>query len=576
MNRLLPIAAFLLLPVALSWARIEPVEPLAADRPLASLVPTRCLVYVESGTLGPWLSAGLEQPLVARLLASAPAQALLAKAPMTPAQALEKADAWLGSPALACAAELAQNGLAFGFDPAQQKSLLLARGADAAAVEGNLTRVFDALERQFGWPGALDRPQRTWSGADVWSLGEAVVARRDTLLVLANDEELAQESLELAADAEGLGLLADAPFAAAHGAREPGALVWSWLALEELEPLGDQGFRDLRAAETTPAMQGVFGAELAALTSAPALAAELRLEATGLALELRGLGARRVPALAAGAREAEVPAELSGPSGAEALLYRDYAAFFRERAALFPPEALPAFAEAITNGALFFEGQDLGEDVLPHVSPWYRVVVRELVFPAERRPEIPLPGAALVAVLDTPEAGAQWQAAFQTIIALANVDQAQKGQRGMRLALGREGEVELSSARFATPRPGEGIDIRYNLEPSLAIVGRHLVLATHEELARALVRELAGREPGRSGREFLRLEAAAVLGALRANRGTLVAKKQIEEGLERPAAEAELALVEETLAWLDELSLELDPEDTSLSVELSFAREEQR
>jgi len=320
-------------------------------------------------------------------------------------------------------------------------------------------------------------------------------------------------------------------------------------------------------------MQGVFGAELAGLASAPALVATLRLEGQGLELELQGLEPRRVAALAAGARPAEVPAELSGASGAEALLYRDYGAFFRERNALFPAEALPKFAEAITNGALFFEGRDLGEEVLPHLSPWVRVVVRELEFAPERRPEIPLPGIALVAVLDTPEEGAGWQAAFQTIVSIANVDQAQKGQRGMRLALGREGEVELSSARFTTPRPGEGIDIRHNLEPCLAVVNRHLVVASHEALARELVRELAGRDPGRTGREFLRIEAAAVLAALRANHGTLVAKKQVEEGLEREAAEAELTLVEDTLARLECLTFELDPAHARLEARLSFASE---
>jgi hypothetical protein len=539
-------------------------------------VPTRCLVYAESESLESWLTEGLAHPLVRRLLASTPGQTLLAKATMTPAQALERADAWLGSPALACAAELVNGGLAFGFDPSTKKSLLLTRGRDAATVAARLTHLFDAIERQFGWPGALDRPQRSWSGADVWSLGEAVVARRDALLVFANDAELAQEALELAADAEGRGLLTDVRFAAAHATRERNALVWTWLALEELEPFGDQGFRDLRAAEKAPALQGVFGAELAALASAPAMSASLRLDEAGLALALQGIEAQRVAALSSGARPAEVPAELTSTSGAEALLYRDYAAFFRERATLFSPEALPGFAETITNAALFFEGQDLGEDVLPHLSPWLRVVARELDFPAERRPEIPLPGAAIVAVLDTPEAGAQWQAAFQTVVALANVDQAQKGQRGMRLALGREGEIELSIARFATPRTGEGVDIRYNLEPCLAVVGRHLVIASHEELARKLVRELEGRDPGSAAREVLRIEAAAVLAALRANHGTLVAKKQIEEGLERPAADAELALLEQTIACFDQLEFELDPARTRLSVELSFAREEAR
>jgi len=576
MNRSLPLVAFLLLPVALAWARPDDPEPLAPERALASLVPARCLVYAESTTLAGWCEEGLEHPLVARLLASAPGQALLARLPLTPAEALAQADAWLGAPLLDELARVSTQGLAFALDPRTQESLVIARGRSADEVEAALEHALDALERQFGWPGALDRPQHRWSGADVWILGEGAVARRDELLVLASRAELARAALELAAEAEGRGLLAGAEFAAAHAARDREALVWSWLALEELEPLADAGFRELRSAGRTPAMQGVFGARLAALAEAPFLAASARLDGQGLALDLHGVGGAPVAALTPGARPADVPATLATPCGAEALLYRDYARFFTERSALFPPEALPAFAEAITNGALFFEGQDLGEEVLPHLSPWLRVLVREPEFASGLRPEIPLPAAALVAVLDAPEAGAEWQAAFQTIVSIANVDQAQKGQRGMRLALEREGEVDLSIARFSAPRPGEGVDLRYNLEPTLAVAGRHLVLASHASLARALVRELAGRAPDGEGREFLRLSAGALGSVLRENLATLVAKKQVEEGLERAQAEAELRLLLEALALFDGLELALDPARSALRLELALTPEAAR
>jgi len=573
MNRTLPIVAFLLLPAAYSWARVEEPAPLAAGRKLASLVPERCLVYAESETLASWCEQGLDHPLLARLLASAPGQAVLARLPLSPAEALTKAEAWLGTPLLPQLAILSAQGIAFALDPTTQESVLITRGRSAAEVEAALGGALDALERQLGWPGALDRPHQRWSGADVWTLGEGAVARREEWLVLASHGALAREVLDLASEEEEEGLLASRDFAASYAAREREALLWSWLDLERLEPLGDQGFRDLRAAGRTPAMQGVFGAELAALAGAPAVAANVNLGEHGLTLDLTGLGGTAVAALAPGAREAGVPAELEGVSGAEALLYRDYARFFTERSALFPPEALPAFAEAITNGALFFEGRDLGEEVLPHLSPWMRVVVREPEFAPALRPEIPLPAAALIAVLDEPEVGTEWQAAFQTIVSIANLDQAQKGQRGMRLALEREGEVDLSIARFSAPRAGEGVDIRHNLEPTLAVVGRHLVLASHASLARELVRELAGRAPAGEAREFLRVSASALETVLADNHGTLVAKKQVEEGLEASAAAAELKLLAETLGLFERFELALDPARSTLRIELMLADE---
>jgi len=574
MKPVLSLAAFALLALVLPRALPGKPAPLAPDRPIPSLIPEHCAVYLEASGLLPVLQSGLDHPFVNGLVQSDLGRTLLAELPLSPAEGLARAEAWLGAPVLPLLADITRAGVGLGFDPATKKTVVVARGSDAQAVAKALELAFDALERQFGWPGAFAHPQRSWSGADVWILGEAYVARREALLVLGNDGELVQETLALCADPDGDGMLARAGFEALRAERAADAALWAWVDLAALEPGADEGFHNLRRANRTPAAQGLLGAELSALLSAHALSATLLLrDERGLDLRFAAFEAPCVPALAPLARAGDVPAELPGPAAASALLYRDYSRFLTQRSELFPAENLPGFAEVITNGALFFEGQDLGEEVLKHVSPWVRLVSRELAFDAAAKPEIPLPGLALVAVLEDERAGEAWSAAFQTVISIANVDRAQKGERGLRLHLEREGATEISVARFATPRPGEGVDVRYNLEPAVAVVGRHLVLGTHEALVREVVRELQGAAPlaPSSAKETLELDAPTWRALLDQNFEQLVARKMLEEGLERAAAEKEINGLKLALASIRSVHVELEaraPTAPELRVEL--------
>lgn len=590
MNRTLPIAGLALLawiwPQAASPAPSAPASKSAAstspDRELASFLPERCRIYVEGTGLQPLLVQGLDHLLVRALESSPFGGALRSKLPRSPAQALAIADAWLGRPVLPLIADLTRRGVGLGFDPAAKKAVIVALGQDADSVAEQLAALFDRLEQHFGWPGALDQPREQHGGADIWGLGDdALVARRGALLALGNERELVIEVLDLAADPTARGLFERPGFSALHAQRPPDATLWSWLELAEIEPHADQGFRELRAANRTPAAQGILGAELSALLAARALSIDLSLiDEHGFELGLRAFDAPCSTSLAPLARDGEVPADAAGGGVATALLYRDLGRFFAQRSELFPAETLPGFAEAITNGALFFEGRDLGEDVLPRLSPWIRLVSRELEFDTGREPEIPLPGLAVVAVLDDESEGEPWVAAFQTILALVNVDQAQKGGRSLRLQLAREGEVEISLGRFTTPLPGDGVDMRYNLEPALAVVGRHLVLGTHQGLVRELVRELSGVEPGkaRSAREVLEIDARALLALVDRNFELLVSSKMLDEGLDRSAAAAEIGGLRLLLASFEGARLEVvgdDPRAPRLHLALRLARAEE-
>ena len=580
MNCRSPIAVLALTAGVWTWWEGRPA-PLSPDRELASLFPERCGIYFELTGHRALLEQGLEHPFVRVLGATELGQ--FQRTVRDPEQALARADAWLGTPLLPLIADLTGRGISLGFDPATKKAVVVSLGRDGASVAAGLATAVAAVEQRLGLPGALDRPLERRGGAELWRLGdEVIVARRGELLVVGNERELVEDVLDLAGEPTGRGLLVRPGFAAHHAEKPRDALAWAWLELAELEPHGDQGFRDLRAANRTPVVQGLLGAEIGALFAARALSATLSLaDDRGLELALHAFEAPSLVALAPGARSGELPARPGGESLAEALLYRDYARFFVERTELFPPETLPGFAEAITNGALFFEGEDLGADVLPHLSPWIRLVSRELEFGAGREPEIPLPGLAAVAVLDDELEAERWIAAFQTIVAIASVDQARKGGRSLRLHLAREGAVEISAARFPTPAPGDGVDLRYNLEPALAAVGRHLVLGTHLSLVRDIVRELERSEPGPagSGPELLELDVRGLRALAERNLEFLIARKMIEDGLDRAAAEREIGGLRLALASLEHARIRVrsdDPRAPEVRLELRLTPEEPR
>jgi hypothetical protein len=578
MKVLVPLCAFGLLALLRPWSHEEPATPFDPARALASLAPGRCHVYVEVPGAGEILGFGLAHPSVEALKRSPLGESFLHEHPGAIEQALARAEDWLGAPVLPALAALAGRGLALGFDPAVKKTVLVTKGESSSDVERVLELGFDALERQFDAPGLFDRANASWSGADVWWLGEdGVIAHRAELVVLGNDRELVRACLELAADPEARGLSAHPGFEEQRRSLAAEATAFAWLELAELDAHGDEGYRALRAANRAPAVQGLLGAELAALLSARALALTLTLHETGLELRVRAHEATGAAALRPVARSGERPPELGGENLASALLYRDYSRFLTERAALFPSEVQGDFAEAVTNGALFFEGQDIGAEVLAHLSPWLRLVARPVEFAPERVPEIPLPALAVVGVLDEARAGEAWLTAFQTLLALLNVERAQQGGKGMRLQLQREGEIEITTARFATPGPGDGVDVRYNLEPAVTVVGRHLVLGTHVGLVRELVRELAGAEPvePEARAEELVLQADSVRTFVERNLAALVAHKQLSEGLAHEAAEGEIELLRLALASLEGLRLTLDGAQASapeLKLELTFTQ----
>jgi hypothetical protein len=569
LRRFLPLGALALLPLvvpfAFEGAFAGPPDPIAPDRDIATFVPERSLFYVEGCGLAPILDQGLEHPFVRTLLAGEFGRALLADAEQQPADLIAFADALIERPLLPALARLSSRGVAVAgtAKPGGGKFVLILLGSDATLLEQMLTRAFDLVEEKYGIPGALDRPRRTIRGADYWTLGEDLcVARRDVLFVAGNDEGLVRDVLDLAADADALGIMANDSFEALAGERANLPTLWAWADLERAEKQNPEGLAKLRNFNGNPGGQSLLGPGFCALGTSSTLSASLTVDEHDIVLDARGQGPNITQVLAPSESRFQPPPLLVfDDEVAHGLLYRDYGAIVRNRVDLFPAETLPKFAETVSNLALFFGGKDIGEDVLPGVSPWIQVVSRPLDYDTGRAPEIPLPGVALVAELENAGTrGPEVEAAFQSVISIINVDQAQKSGTMMQLRLQLEGDVQITSARYLAPGPEDGVDMRYNLEPACAVVGDYFVLGTHTDLVRAVVRRLSDSTTGvrtSAGAETLRIAGAPVAKAIQDNFETLVMNKVLEDGVERKEAEDEIGGIYLLLSTIEQMQLEV-------------------
>lgn len=550
----------------LALSRVAP-GPLRGDEDTARL--SAPVAWVEAPGLSELLAQGPAHALVARLLATplgeaaggaAALEALFA--PLAPA---------LGdAPRAALAAACAQGARLCVLGGDEPRAALLLRSGDAQRTAADLARALAFAGERAGFPRAFERPHDRVLGAEVWRVGDALVAaRRDDLVVLAQGMEAARAALE---GPDGAQLDVRLP---AAGPRE---LLRGWIDLERARavPRFRDGLGRLAELRAKPPVQLLLGSDVADLGGARSLAFSLAADGERLALALRAEGA--VGSEAARARRDSpappVPAA-HRDDVARAVVHRDLAGVLGRRAELFPPEVLPELSQPLAQLAVLFGGRDPAEAVLPGVSPWVSLVARDVPFAPRAVPEIPLPALAGVFRLEDAERlGPELVAAFQTLVAIGNVDRAQQGRDAMLLSVEREGDVSVTRAAFLAPRPGDGVDVRYNLEPACAVVGDALVLGTHAALVRDLVRELqAGAPVPAGGRERLEASGPALARVARQNRAALVAKAVLEEGKTRAEAEADQDGLRALLLLVERARLEVERagDDVELSLALDLA-----
>ena len=260
-----------------------------------------------------------------------------------------------------------------------------------------------------------------------------------------------------------------------------------------------------------PGIVFLFGSWYEALKRAGAIDATLRWSDTRLAADVE------LP-LPKDARPASVKGYLPDqgrgtmpplrPPGTIATLslWRDFATIWESRADLFAPEVVQGFAQLDTLAGQFFGGREFGPDVLGAFDPHWRLVVAHQDYASMKpAPDLKLPAFAIVAELNgsQEEFAARLKIAFQSIVAIANVESAQK--KGPVFELGSEvvDGVTIATTKYLVSRQATSASEpgaqRYNFSPSAAQVGRYFVLSSSTGLARSLVKELKASEASANG-----------------------------------------------------------------------------
>lgn len=549
------------------------VEALVPLRDLATLAPDRTSIYVEAPQLARTAELGLEHPL-ARALAAAVDTELAERV----ASGLSSIDEKLGTPLLPALATLARNGaaLAFASRGKEPELLLMLRAGDASVAETELRRLLSIAGERAGYPHVFDEPSSTVLGASLWNVGDAlVIARRDALILASNERGYLIEALELAADADRIGLADEVGFATQAKSRSDQQLAWAWLDLERLAEFqaakgDDQGVLELRAMLHAPAAQMLLGPGISALGSGRSLVVGVELRGEDVRVRIAGAELELGAAQALRPKEAShVGAAAPSATLAHGVLYRDFAGVFEQRVELFAVDELPAFAKATSDLALLFGGLDFSTEVLPGLSPWITLVAREVEFAHDARPDQPLPAVAAIFELREPaRLGPLLVSAFQTGVGLANVDRAQKGLDSLLMELQLVGDAQMTTARFPSPRAGEGVDLRHNLVPACAWSGDRFLVGTHATLVADLLRQSTETRPPTSG-ETLTLSGVALAQVLEANFEALATNAVLEEGKSREDAERDLRTVAGLLRTVERAQVSVDYErERSVVVDL--------
>lgn len=562
MRALLACTAVGAVPIALAAL---PPAPFDLERDVACVLPEETVVYAEAPGLPDLCRRGLRHPLIETVLAS-PLGDLIREEIGHPGFALAGLNVMAGRPVLPALAKLTSAGVAVGLVPRADGDpvvCVVARGDDAEwreVLEHAMNRVAEARELP---KDRIVPPHREIRGMDVWLLGDfGAMAYRDGLFVGATDEAVLRRMIDLGAEEGRSGLAAREDFHRARGSyRTDEAFLWSWLDLEALEDAAPDGLRDLRSVPRRPPAQLLLGPSLANIAGARSGVVEVRFGGDRIELDLVGVDAPGGPAAGLLAPRDAGPPALPAPrerETARGVLYRDLAGLFRRRVELFPPEAQPGFAEATSNLALFFGGQDVTDEVLPRLEPWIGLVSRPVRFDDGAVPDVPLPGAAVLVRVKEPEStGPELVAAVQSLIAVLNVEAAQQQQPVMTLDLELRGDTRITYGRFRAPDEGEGVDLRYNLEPACAMVGDTFVLGTHRVLVGDLVEQLATGDlaPPASG-ERLELSGPEVARAVAVNEEALVLNTVLTEGKTEEEARRELRGLRALAGMVEALQLE--------------------
>jgi hypothetical protein len=591
---------------------VAAAQKAAAERSAAEMLPASTLVYAEVEHPAEMIRIVLDHPLRKRLEQSSNYK----QAFDTPqfkefeqiVQAVEQRSGVKWRKALEVGTG---GGFAIAFDPPTEGVVILAKSTDPKTSESVRDALFDLAREDAKNKGNPDPVQtKEYRGLTAYKVGDSVVANVGPWMIISNKPNLGKAIADRLFD-EGESLAKDSAFVEARklelakGAGERGT-AWAFVRLAPLRLFAASNpIFDENAKSDNPVAELLLGGLAGSLRRAPYLAGSLLLKEQGVKLTVTSPNDRSwIPK---GREFFFAPTSERGGGADKALrpkgtllsitTYRDLARWWEAGPDTYTEGVAAKMAQADSGLSNFLGGKSFGGDVLGSFGPQIQFVVTAQDFKAAGVPEpsIRLPAGALVLRLKEKEAAKagiakHMRVAFQSLVALGNLDGASKGRPLLEMKTDRRAGAEILYATYEAPgeddakpqaadkaAPGGAKaaaekDIYYNFSPALVISKDRLMLCSTKQIAQDLVDQVAKDDAAGGARvpqnTLVEISAQPIGEMLLANREQLVAQNMLEKGHDRTEAEKEIDVFIALVSAVREARLSLVPTDKTVSLEV--------
>ena len=383
-------------------------------------------------------------------------------------------------------------GLTFGNEPPQLLAVI--QGKDEKLTQEFTTRALKILEQELQRQETKDRPEPfSYHGVAGVHVGKTVhVAVVGARILVANQPQVLEQSIDLALNKPGKSLADNPTLAEARRLLPSQLLAWAWLNMETVRkaPAAAAFYKTPREPFFTVTM----GALLDVLGQVPFVAAGVFRTPEGITTTVRlpkGLecmGPDKALHLPLDAGQT-VSRPLLKPHGViySDTSYFDYQRVWEDRGKLFPADAVTAMEKFNkTSAKLPFLNLQFSK-VLTSLAPYSRTVLafQPQVGYTKKKPRTALPAFAMVFELREVAFAKTLDSSLRAAALFGN-------QLGLKLAEETYHETTLVAYRFDEDKElrQDVNDIRFNFSPCFATVGNQYLVCSTIELAHELVDQL--------------------------------------------------------------------------------------
>lgn len=254
-------------------------------------------------------------------------------------------------------------------------------------------------------------------------------------------------------------------------------------------------------------------------------------------------------------------------------LSRNWQGFWELREKLLVPDGVRGAAEFAGIMTTIMGNLDFSGEFLASMKPTMRLIVARREF-GETTPTPVLPSFALVFHMkDTEKLRPRLENGALMALSIINADASQKMNPQYQLAVENHAGVKMTVGKFPPNLDPGPPGIRYNFEPSIAVVGDRFVVATSQKMLEDFI-DSFNRLPASTAKtpenapDVLNTNLHELYRVFDANREAFITSRMIEKDLDRETAARDVRIFLDAAKLVSDLKLSMRPAKDGLTVNL--------